>query len=350
MYKLAQPWLLALLPLPLFIYWLLPAYKEEQDSLRLTFFDYFTTSLGLKPQHQAVILRTNWLEKIVAPLCWALIVLALMRPQFIEPPIQKIEPGRDLMLALDISQSMETPDFRTPAGGRLRRVDAVKQVVADFIRRRQHDRIGLIVFGQGAYPVTPFTLDHDAALKMLSETDAGMAGPQTMIGDAIGLAIKQFKASEAKQRVLILLTDGNDTGSRMPPRRAAEIAQQNQIVIHVVGLGDPRATGEDKVDYTALNQIAKATGGQVFHGENRVELEKAYGTLDKITPQNFKTLSYRPRRELYMYPLGVALMVLVGYNTLMLLAAFVLQILHRGNSESTSNDTSEESDVFKVHI
>jgi len=347
MYRLDHPWLLALLPVPLLIYWLLPAYKEEQDSLRLTFFDYFTSSLGMKPQHQAVILRTNWLEKIIAPLCWALVVLALSRPQFIEPPIQKIEPGRDLMLALDISQSMETPDFKTPEGKRMRRVDAVKQVVADFIRRRAHDQIGLIVFGQAAYPVSPFTLDHDAALKMLSEIDAGMAGPQTMIGDAIGLAIKQFNSSEAKQRVLILLTDGNDTGSRMPPRRAAEIAKENKITIHVVGLGDPHATGEDKVDYAALNQIANATGGQVFHGENRTELEKAYDVLDKITPQNFKTLSYQPRRELYMYPLGAALLLLIAYNLLMLLLGFVLRLFRRS---LVPPDTATSSEVLKVHV
>jgi Ca-activated chloride channel family protein len=111
-----------------------------------------------------------------------MLVVALARPQFVEPPIQKIQPGRDLMLALDISQSMETPDFRSPDGKGMRRVDAVKKVVGEFIRRRKNDRIGLIVFGQAAYPVVPFTLDHDACLKILSQTDAGMAGPQTMIG------------------------------------------------------------------------------------------------------------------------------------------------------------------------
>ncbi len=253
MYRLEHPWLLALLPLPLLAYWLLPPYKEEQDSLRLTFFDYFTSSLGLRPQHQAVILRTNWLEKIIYPLCWAFIVLALARPQFIEPPIQKIEPGRDLMLALDISQSMETPD--SPRARRQAACAAStpsSRSSSTLSAAASTTRSVFIVFGLAAYPVTPFTLDHDAALKMLSEIDAGMAGPQTMIGDAIGLAIKQFNASEAKQRVLVLLTDGNDTGSRMPPRRAAEIAKQNSITIHVIGLGDPHATGEDKVDYAAL--------------------------------------------------------------------------------------------------
>lgn len=346
MYRLEYPWLLALLPLPLLIYWLIPPYKEEQDSLRLTFFHYISSKLGLTPEPGAVIPKTNWLQKIVAPLCWCLIVLALGRPQFVEPPIQKIEPGRDLMLALDISQSMETPDFRTPDGKRMRRVDAVKQVVSEFIRKRKNDRIGLIVFGQSAYPVTPFTLDHDAGLKILSQIDAGMAGPQTMIGDAVGLAIKEFQQSDAKQRVLILLTDGNDTGSRMPPRKAAEIASQNNITIHVVGLGDAHAMGKDKVDYAALNDIAKATGGQVFHGENRVELEKAYATLDKITLQNFKTLSYQPRRELFMIPLAVAILSLVGYHILMLIISFVLWLFSRRKS----SDEEAVSDVFKVHV
>ena len=346
MYRLEYPWLLTLLPLPLIVYWLLPPYKEEQDSLRLTFFNYITSAIGVTPEPGAVIPKTNWLQKILAPVWWCLILLTLARPQFVEPPIQKIQPGRDLMLALDISQSMETPDFHTPDGKRMRRVDAVKQVVSQFISRRKNDRIGLIVFGQAAYPVVPFTLDHDACLKILSQTDAGMAGPQTMIGDAIGLAIKQFDNSEAKQRVLILLTDGNDTGSRMPLRKAAEIAGQKGITIHVVGLGDPRATGEDKVDYATLGAIAKATGGQVFHGENRTELGKAYDTLDKITLQNFKTLSYQPKRELFMVPLGAALALLVGYHVLMLLINILLRIF----SGRRQTEDEATSDVFKVHV
>jgi Ca-activated chloride channel family protein len=345
-YRLEYPWLLALLPLPFLIYWLLPPYKEEQDSLRITFFNYLTSAIGVTPEPGAVIPKTNWVQKILAPICWCFILLALARPQFVEPPIEKIQPGRDLMLALDISQSMETPDFHTPDGKRMRRVDAVKQVVSQFVRRRKNDRLGLIVFGQAAYPVVPFTLDHDACLKILSQTDAGMAGPQTMIGDAIGLAIKQFENSEVKQRVLILLTDGNDTGSRMPPRKAAEIAGQKGITIHVVGLGDPHATGEDKVDYAALNAIAKATGGQVFHGENRTELENAYNTLDKITPQNFKTLSYEPKRELFMFPLAAAVVLLVGYQLLMLIISLLIRFFHR--SREPKEDTA--SDIFKVHV
>jgi len=304
--------------------------------------------MGLVPAPGAVVPRSDWLQKMLAPVCWSLITLALARPQFVEPPIQKIQPGRDLMLALDISQSMETPDFFTPDHKRMRRVDAVKQVVSDFILKRKSDRIGLIVFGQAAYPVAPFTLDHGSCLKILGQTDAGMAGPQTMIGDAIGLGIKQFNASDAKQRVLILLTDGNDTGSRVPPGKAAEIAKQNNITIHVVGIGNPHATGEDKVDYAALGVIAKATGGQVFHGENRLELEKAYATLDQITPQNFKTLSYQPKRELYMLPLAAAVLLLTGYHLLMLFVSLVIRLFaHRTQA---SEEAATTSSVLKVKV
>jgi Ca-activated chloride channel homolog len=279
-------------------------------------------------------------------LCWCLLVLALVRPQFVEPPVEKIQPGRDLMLALDISQSMETADFREQNGKMTRRVDAVRQVVGDFIRKRKNDRVGLIVFGQAAFPIAPFTLDHDACLKILAQTDAGMAGPQTMIGDAIGLGIKQFDASDTQQRLMILLTDGNDTGSRMPPLKAAEIAKEKGIMVHVVGVGDPHATGEDKVDYKALAGIAKATGGQVFHGEDVQELEKAYALLDHLTPQTFKTLSYQPKRELFMWPLGAAMILLIAYHLLMMLIGTVQKFFSR----TESSGTTDSSDVLNVRI
>jgi Ca-activated chloride channel homolog len=348
-YEFEYRWLLLLLPLPLLVYWLLPAYKEERASVRFAFFADLASAAGLKPAPGAVVPRSNWLQKILAPVCWCLLVVALARPQFVEPPIEKVQPARDLMLALDISQSMETPDFRTPQGNRIRRVDAVKQVVASFIAKRKGDRIGLIVFGSGAYPETPFTLDHRTCLEMLAQTDAGMAGPQTVIGDAIGLAIKQFDSSHAQEKVLILLTDGNDTLSKMPPAKAAEIAGQRDIKIHVVGIGDPHATGDDKVDYAALGKIADATGGRVFHGENQAELQKVYDTLDRITPQNYKTLTYRPKRPLFMYPLGAAVLIFLGYHLLMLLFEWMRRLFSHA-SASAAPDSEDAESVFGVHV
>ena len=269
MYRLEYPWLLALLPLPLLVYWLLPPYKEEQDSLRLTFFHYISSTPGShsrtrRGRSQNKLAAENPRAHLLVPDHSCACAAAIRRAADSEDPAGARSDAGAGYFAVD--GDARFPHSRRQAHAPRRRGQAGR---SEFIRKRKNDRIGLIVFGQAAYPVTPFTLDHDACLKILSQTDAGMAGPQTMIGDAIGLAIKQFQNSEAKQRVLILLTDGNDTGSRMPPRKAAEIASQNGITIHVVGLGDPHATGEDKVDYAALNDIAKATGGQVFHGENR---------------------------------------------------------------------------------
>jgi Ca-activated chloride channel homolog len=316
-YALEYRWVLALLPLPLLVWLLFPRYKEEQASVRIPFFDRVAAAAGLKPAPGAIVPRTNWLQKILAPVCWCLTILALARPVLIEPPIQRIQPARDLMLALDISQSMETPDFISPQGKRISRIDAVKQVVDGFIQRRTGDRIGLIVFGAGAYPQVPFTLDHETCRALLKETQAGMAGPQTMIGDAIGLAIKEFENSDAQERVLILLTDGNDTGSKMPPVKAAEIAKEHGVRIHTIAIGNPKATGQDKVDVGLMRSITETTGGQFFLGQDQKQLAEVYATLDRITPKNYKTQSYRPKRQLYMFPLGLAVLVLLAYQVVM---------------------------------
>ena len=317
MYELEYPWLLALAPLPLLVWWLLPPYRETQASVRLPFFGQVAQAAGVTPAPGAVVLKTNWLQRVLAPVGWGLLLLALARPQYVEPPIQKIQSGRDLLLALDISQSMESRDFPDPGGEKIPRVDAVKKVVGDFIRRRQGDRIGLIVFGSAAYPQVPLTLDHETCTILLEQTEVGMAGPRTVIGDAVGLAIKEFDRSRVKERVLILLTDGNDTGSRMPPLKAAEIARQKGIVIHTIGIGDPDAKGEDKVDYDTLEKMAAATGGRFFRGDDERQLEEVYSTLDQITPHNFKTMTYRPKRPLFMIPLGIGVMLLFAFYMVM---------------------------------
>jgi len=317
MYQLEYPWLLALLPLPLLVWWLMPPYREESASVRLPFFGEVASAAGLKPAPGAVVPRTHWLQKIVAPIAWVLVVLALARPQFVEPPIEKIQPARDLLLALDLSQSMDTRDYKRPDGSVIPRVDAVREVVRDFVGRRTGDRIGLVVFGDAPYPQVPFTMDHALVQAMIGEMLPGMAGPSTAMGDAIGLGIKMFEHSQAPQKVMILLTDGNDTASKMPPARAADIAKERGVTLHTVGIGDPNASGEDKVDLDLLRALAAATGGRFFFAGNQGELEQIYATLDRITPQNQKTLSWRPRRELFMWPLGAAVLIVIAFQLLM---------------------------------
>ena len=321
MYQLDYPWLLALLPLPILVWWLAPPYREETASIKLPFFSEVAKAVGIAPTPGAVVPRTNWLQKLLAPLCWALVVVALARPQYVEPPLQKIEPQRDLLLALDLSQSMDTRDFKDPSGKLITRLEAVRAVVADFVRRRDGDHIGLIVFGDAPYPQVPFTLDHKTVEAMIADTLPGMAGPRTALGDAIGLAIKLFEKSKVPEKVLVVLTDGNDTASKMPPDRAADIASQNHIRIHAVGIGDPAATGEEKLDSAALQKIAAATGGRYFFGQDQAQLAEIYATLDRITPANQTTLSWRPRRELFYYPLGAAVAALIAYHLVMWLAS-----------------------------
>jgi Ca-activated chloride channel family protein len=216
---------------------------------------------------------------------------------------------------------MDTRDFVDPEGNRIDRLEAVKQVLDDFIARREGDRIGLIVFGDAAHLQVPFTLDHDTCRLLLDQTRIGMVGQQTMLGDAIGLAIQLFEAGEAEERVLILLTDGNDTGSKVPPTKAARIAADRGVTIHTVGVGDPAASGDDLVDVEALQGVASVTGGQAFMAENRSELEEIYAQLDAIEPQEINTLSYRPRTPLFQYPVGAATVLIFVYHLIMALAA-----------------------------
>lgn len=324
MIAFAYPWLFALLPLPLLVWWRLPPYRETSASVRLPFFGEVASAAGLQPAAGAHVPQRNLAQHLLAPLAWALVVTALARPQFLEPPVYKNEPVRDLLLALDLSQSMDTRDFKDPAGVVEARVQAVRQVVSDFVAHRPGDRIGLIVFGDAPYPLAPFTLDHALVRTLIDDMVPGMAGASTSLGDAIGLGIKMFDNSHAAEKVLILLTDGNDTASRMPPAQAADIARTRGVVVHTVGIGDPAATGEQKVDLQTLQRIASTTGGRYFFGADQTALASIYATLDRVTPHKEKTLSWRPRRELFMWPLGAAVLLVLAYQAAMAVYAYAL--------------------------
>ncbi len=317
MIAFAYPWLFVLLPLPLLVWWRLPPYREPSASVRLPFFGEVADAAGLQPAAGAHVPRRNLVQHLLAPLVWALVVVALARPQFLEPPIYKTEPVRDLLLALDLSQSMDTRDFKDPSGAVEARVQAVRQVVSDFVAHRPGDRIGLIVFGDAPYPLAPFTLDHALVRTLIDDMVPGMAGASTSLGDAIGLGIKLFDNSHAAEKVLILLTDGNDTASRMPPVQAAAIAKARGVIVHAVGIGDPAATGEQKVDLDTLQRIASTTGGRYFFGADQTALASIYATLDRVTPHREKKLSWRPRRELFMWPLGAAMLLIMAYQLAM---------------------------------
>ena len=317
MLEFDYPWIFFLLPLPLLVYWLSGAYKERREAVRSPFFEKLAEFTGRKPEAGAVILRSNLLQKILGPLVWLLVLAALARPQWVEDPITKILAARDLMLAVDLSGSMEERDFTDPDGNRIDRLEAVRMVLDGFIERREGDRIGLIVFGNAAYLQAPLTQDHEICRLLLAEARVRMAGPQTMMGDAIGLATKLFAASETEKRVLILLTDGNDTGSKVPPGRAAAIAADHNVTIHTIAIGDPQTTGERALDIETLQEISETAGGRFFRADDREQLEEIYQEIEKLEPDEFESLSYRPTRPLYHWPLGAAAVLIMGYHLLM---------------------------------
>ncbi|WJF89927.1 VWA domain-containing protein [Paraburkholderia bonniea] len=340
MWKFEFPWLFVLLPLPLFVWWLIPAYRTTAAAIRMPFFREMAEAAGEQPAPGGVRLRRNWLQRLLLPLLWSLLVLAAAKPVYVEAPIIEEAPARDLMLAIDLSGSMATRDFVNQAGERMDRLSAVKQVVADFITKRTRDRIGLVVFGDAAYPQAPLTLDHDSVQILLNQMQIGMAGPRTALGDAIGLTVKLMADSTAEEKVLILLTDGNDTSSAIPPERAAEIAKSHKLVVHTIGIGDPNTSGEDKVDLAALAQIASITGGRAFRAlGQQQELAAVYATLDALTPQKIKREIYRPQRDYFWLPLAAALSLFTLYHVLAWLLS-LLRAPHRATASSTAPTTT----------
>ena len=310
-------WLFLLLPLPLVVRWILPAYHEERAAVRLPFFQRLAQASGSKPGEGAVVRKRTHMQTVLYLLVWALTVTAIAKPQWLEPPIVRETPTRDLLLLVDLSGSMEAQDFTAKDGTRIDRLTAVKEVLDDFLSRREGDRVGLIVFGNAAFVQAPFTDDLDVCRQLLDETAVRMAGPRTALGDAIGLGITLFERSKVEQRVMIALTDGNDTGSKVPPAEAARIAAESNIVIHTVAIGNPEAVGEEKLDEEALRTVANQTGGRYFFGANREELEGIYVELDALETRKVETASYRPRRDLYHWPLGAALTLGLTYHLMM---------------------------------
>ena len=323
MFEFAYPLLFLFLPLPLLVYWLSPVYQESQDSVRVPFFQRLVELTGQKPSKGAVVLQRVLFQKFWVPITWLLLITALARPEWIGEPIEQTKSARDLMVAVDLSGSMETKDFRTTDGDEISRLAAVKQVLAEFIDQREHDRLGLIVFGDSPYLQAPFTQDHAAWITLLNETEIAMAGQSTMFGDAIGLAIKLFEYSETDNRVLIVLTDGNDTGSKVPPIEAAKVAKHKGVTIYTIAIGNPETSGDEALDLEVMEAIADITGGGFYQALDRAQLQKAYEDIARLEPEEFETLSYRPRYSLHHYPLAIVISgYLLFFVTMTLLTRF----------------------------
>jgi len=306
------PWLLTALPLPLLIRWLLPAYQPvEQSALKVPFLDDF-----IDAETRTASQDRKW-PLLLAAIAWFLLGLACARPQWLGEPIEQAVSGRDLMLAVDLSGSMEEQDFKIN-GQPVDRLTAAKWVAGNFINRRVGDRIGLILFGSQAYLQTPLTFDRKTVITLLNESALGLAGENTAIGDAIGLAVKRLGDQPANSRVLILMTDGANTAGEISPLKAAELAAAKHLKIYTIGIGADEMIvrsffGKRKVnpsvdlDETTLIKIAESTGGRYYRARNAEELENIYMRLDELEPIEKEKQYFRPRSELFYWPLSAAL-------------------------------------------
>lgn len=310
----AWPWMLALAPLPLLAL-LLPAATElAPPALHFPFIDGLRATLGNSRNHRPRA-RLG-----AAALAWLLLVLTAARPQSVGVTVHLPVTGRGIMLAVDLSGSMQALDMRSGARS-VSRLAAVKEVAGEFIKHRAGDRLGLILFGDEAYVQVPLTLDRNTVRTLLDEAQIGLAGRQTAIGDAIGLAIKRLRDQPMKNRVLILLTDGASNAGNVEPLKAADLAAREGVRIYTIGVGAdemvvqgpfgmPQLVGGD-LDEDTLKAIAQKTGGRYFRAADVATLTQIYALLDKIEPVSKDEQSWRPVEELYSWPLAAALLLSV---------------------------------------
>lgn len=306
---MAWPWLLLLLPLPWLVRRILTeASRAGVQALRVPWFSMMTAP------------ATGWLSKpvlaAIAAVAWALLLVAAARPQWVGEIETLPVTGRDLLLAVDISGSMDTQDMIL-ASRPVNRLAVVKKVAGEFIERRKGDRVGLILFGSRAYLQTPLTFDTQTTAVLLDESEIGLAGRETAIGDAIGLAVKRLREDSNTERVLILLTDGANTSGEVQPMQATEFAAREGLTIYTVGVGADEMMVQDffgtrvvnpsaDLDEDTLRAIAERTGGQYFRARDAQALAEVYEILDRLEPVESDQEAIRPVHELFYWPLGLA--------------------------------------------
>ncbi|MGB0361214.1 MAG: vWA domain-containing protein, partial [Endozoicomonas sp.] len=313
MLELEFPWALIALPLPFLIYWASkPVNTEPQHGAALHIPFYHTLSSLAGEQHKEQESKRHHL--LMPALIWTLLLFAASHPLWLGEPIDLQGSGRDLMMAVDLSGSMEQEDMILN-GQTVNRLVATKSVMNDFIIRRRGDRLGLILFGSQAYLQTPLTFDRSTVRTLMAESVIGMAGIHTAIGDALGLAVKHLRKRPEDSRVLILLTDGANTAGEISPLQAAQIARDEGIKIYTVGLGAdeimvPSLFGSRRVNPSAdldektLQEMAGMTGGRYFRARNTEELNKIYDLLDQLEPSLQEEKTFRPSKNLFYWPLG----------------------------------------------
>lgn len=306
------PWLLLALPLPLLVYWLPAKNKAPSAALRMP-----TMFKGISSTEQGE--NNNKSSLLILTLVWILLVIASTRPQWLGEAVNIPSESREMMLAVDLSGSMQVEDMSLN-GRTVNRLDMLKVVLGDFIERRSSDQLGLILFADDAYMQTPMTFDKKTVKQMLDESVLGLVGKKTAIGDAIALAVKRFDAKKQSNRVLILLTDGQNTAGKITPDQALELAIAKEITIYTIGIGADvmlqrslfgtrRVNPSSELDEASLQNIAEQTKGQYFRARSSEDMAQIYKLLDELEPVEQEQKQMRPLTALFYWPLSIALMI-----------------------------------------
>ncbi|MCJ8204606.1 VWA domain-containing protein [Pseudomonas sp. RGM2987] len=313
MFEFAWPWVFALLPLPWLMRLVLPPADSGEPALKVSFLGDLEGLVGRRARANL----PTWRQQAPFILIWLLLLIAAARPQWLGEPLPIAASGRDLLVAVDVSGSMDFPDMQWQ-NEEVSRLALVQHMLGDFLEGREGDRVGLILFGSQAYLQAPLTFDRRTVRRWLDEARIGIAGKNTAIGDAIGLALKRLRQRPAHSRVLILVTDGANNGGEIDPLTAARLAADEGVKIYPIGIGaDPEQSGSTgllgvnpslDLDEPTLRDIAQVTGGRYFRAQDGEQLLAIKTTLDQLEPVAQQPTQARPALALYQWPLAVALL------------------------------------------
>ncbi len=297
-------WVFYLLPIPIIIWYVIPTIRNKKKAL---FIPSYSNIKKLLDSNEISLNRTQeikWYKWLILMIIWGLLLTSFSSPQLVGIPDKKVINSRNFLIVADLSLSMNERDWPTN-NGRISRWDGVKSVLKDFVESREGDRMGLIFFGSQAYTQAPFTTDLNLVNAMMDDVAVGMAGQMTSIGNAIAKGIELFQKDSIKYKVMLVLTDGVDSGSDILPLDASTIAKQDSITIYTLGIGQ-KGAGSYELDENTLRDIADITGGKYFKADDEGSLEKIAETLNKYEPMEYEEDSYKPVTLLYYIPLGLA--------------------------------------------
>lgn len=319
-FQFAYPFVGFLVVLPFLVYWILPAIKNRSTALIYPYFDSSAKHSNQKPKKASHIKKRPWFVSLFMFIIWLFLLLAMASPELVGKPEKQVKTSRNFLILADLSFSMTNNDWEID-GKRVTRWEAVKNIMQEFIVKRESDKMGLIFFGSNAYIQAPFTTDLKTVQTMLDEADVGMAGQMTNIGKAIVKGMDMFERDTIQNKVMLLLTDGVDSGTDILPLDAANMAKKDSTIIYTVGIGDPGSRSSD-LDERSLTEISEMTNGTYFRAKDAKALENIYTELEKLEPVEYEEESFTPKTLLYYYPLSAALIlgfILVFINNLLVI-------------------------------